>query len=263
MESEACSAPAIPARVLLTRPQGRNEALADALRGAGLKVLVAPALTLEQLDTPRPLPRTGDLCIFVSGQAVTAYFSDPAARWPGGAWAAAVGQATAQALRTHVPVDRILAPGAADSPDSESLFRVIQARAIPAATAHVLRATRGRDWLANQLRQCGWQVHCHALYRRSPAVWDRPTCEYLCLGDDPRILLLTSLDALTAIENSLQGCRLSWPAELKLVALHERIARRLQCIYADQPDSILHVGLSGPQEAALFQAIVAASRQPS
>ncbi|WP_322994892.1 uroporphyrinogen-III synthase [Castellaniella sp.] len=251
------------AQVVLTRPAGRNESLALALRQAGLSVLVAPALKIDWLDTPRPVPRAGDLHIFVSGQAVAAFFSGLTFPWPTGAWACAVGQATAQALQDYVPADCILAPAADAAPDSESLLAIIMALDLQPAQAHILRAGEGRDWLAAQLRQLGWQVHCHALYARHPCVWDEATCRQLCADDGLRILLLTSLDALAAIDASLRQHRLRWPSCLQAVTLHARIARRLQYLYADQPDHALRIALSPPQETALFQAIVAASRQPS
>lgn len=250
------------AQVLLTRPQGRNDTLAQALRQAGLSVIEAPALAIEWLDTPRPAAGAGDLLIFVSGQAVAAYFSTQSTSWPPDAWAGAVGSATARALQAYVPLDRILSPADGLPPDSESLLAVIQARALHPRQAHILRATQGRDWLADHLRLSGWQVACHALYRRRPCVWDPSVCARLA-APEPLVLLLTSLEALAAIETSLRACHLTWPPALHVVTLHERIARRLQYLYADQPDGMLHVTLSSPDEAALFQAIVTASRQLS
>lgn len=248
------------AQVLLTRPQGRNEALAQALRDTGLTVMVAPALAVEWLDTPRPPACPGDLFIFVSRQAVDAYFSAQPVPWPPGAWAGAVGATTAQALQAHVPPARILAPADGLPPDSESLLATIQAQALPVGRVRILRAEHGRDWLADQLRQLGWQVDIHALYRRDPCVWNAVACARLA-SPEPLVLLLTSLEALSAIESSLEARRLDWPPVLHAVTLHERIARRLQYRYADRPDGVLHVTLSSPDGAALFQAIVAASRQ--
>lgn len=252
--------PTAACRVILTRPQGRNGGLADLVRRAGLAVIEAPALEIEPLDTPRPNPRAGDLLVFVSGQAVDAYFSGRRMSWPDGARACAVGTATARALEAHVPDDCILAPEAGQPPDSESLLAAIDGLGLKPARAHILRATQGRDWLAGQLRQRGWDVACHALYRRSPRIWDRPACLALA-GEGPVVLLVTSLEALDAIETSLRAQGLIWPRRLRIVTLHERIGRRLQCLYADRPDGVLHVTLSSPDEAALFQAIVAASRQ--
>ncbi len=247
------------APVVLTRPAGRNASLACALRAAGLTVVEAPALSIERLDAAAPRLLAGDLCVFVSRQAVDACFDGRAAPWPAGVRAAAVGAATARALRVHVPPDAILAPGADATPDSESLLAVIEAARLAPGRAHILRAQRGRDWLARQLRARGWRVACHALYRRDPVTWDHATCAVLA-GQDACTLLLTSPEAVDAVDDSLRRQGMDWPAALKVVTLHERIARRLQCIYADRPAGALTVRLSAPDEAALFQAILASAR---
>jgi len=247
------------APVVLTRPAGRNDALARALRAAGLTVIEAPALAIERLDAIVPQFQPGDLCVFVSRQSVDAYFgSRAAAPWPDGAWASAVGSATACALRAHVPQDRILAPATDVPPDSESLLAVIEAACLVPGRAHIFRAQRGRDWLARQLQARGWKVECHALYRRSPVVWDRAACSALAESASCT-LLLTSLEAVDAVADSLRRQGMDWPPVLRVITLHERIARRLQCIYAERPAGALSVHLSAPDEAALFQAILASA----
>lgn len=246
--------------VLLTRPAGRNEALAARLRAAGLDVTLAPALAIRHLPTARPQPSGGHLYLFVSRQAVEAYFSAVRAQWPADAWAAAVGAATAQALRAFVPPDRVLVPAEDETPDSESLLAIIDARALAPGEAHILRARQGRDWLADQLRSRGWAVTCHALYERVAALLPGAVCETLAMPTGGIVLLATSLEALDAIDGSLRHYRLEWPARLELVTLHARIARRLQCWYADRPPDALHTTLSAPDDAALFQTILAASR---
>ncbi|MHA3902677.1 uroporphyrinogen-III synthase [Castellaniella sp. WN] len=248
------------APVVLTRPAGRNESLARALRAVGVAVIEAPALAIERLDTAVPSFQAGDLCVFVSRQAVDACFDGRAAApWPDGVRAAAVGAATARALRAHVPEDRILAPAAGTPPDSESLLAVIEAARLAPGRVHILRAQRGRDWLARQLQARGWRVECHALYRRGPVAWDRATCAVLA-GPGACTLLLTSPEAVDAVADSLRRQDMDWPPVLRVVTLHERIARRLQCIYADRPAGALTVRLSAPDEAALFQAILASAR---
>jgi uroporphyrinogen-III synthase len=248
------------APVVLTRPAGRNESLARALRAAGATVIEAPALAIERLDVEAPQLAAGDLCVFVSRQAVDACFAGRAgAPWPDGVRAAAVGAATARALRAHVPGHLVLAPAAGAPPDSEALLAAIEAARLAPGRAHILRAQRGRDWLARQLRARGWAVECHALYRRSPVAWDRATCAALAQSA-ACTLLLTSPEAVDAVSDSLRLQGLDWPPALRLVTLHERIARRLQCIYADRPAGALTVRISAPDEAALFQAILASAR---
>jgi uroporphyrinogen-III synthase len=90
-------------------------------------------------------------------------------------------------------------------------------------------------------------------------LWTADVCRVLA---DPAgcIVLLTSLEAVDAVAGSLRLHGLDWPATLEVVTLHERIARRLQCLYADRPEGALTVRLSAPDEAALFQAILASAR---
>lgn len=250
---------AAAAPVILTRPAGRNASLARALRDADLDVIEAPALAIDRLDTPMPALRAGDLCVFVSRQAVEACFSRHEGAWPAGVRAAAVGAATAQALCAHVPAEWILAPAAGATPDSESLLAVIESAALPPGRAHILRAQHGRDWLAGQLQGRGWTVACHALYRRSPVCWDLAVCEVLA-GSSGCTLLLTSPEAVDAVADSLRQHHLDWPPVLRVVTLHERIVRRLQYHYAERSAAGLSVRLSAPDEAALFQAILASAR---
>ncbi|HEX7388366.1 MAG TPA: uroporphyrinogen-III synthase [Castellaniella sp.] len=233
--------------------------MASRLIEAGLSVYEAPALSIHVLPTPRPLPEPGNLYLFVSRQAVDAYFSVARADWPCEAWAAAVGGATRDALRAHVPDAQILAPSMHAASDSEALLSVIQAQELAPAQAHILRAQRGRDWMAEQLRLRGWHVTCHALYERTAVVMDFSACRVL--AQDPQcILLVTSLEALDAIDASLRHHGLRWPDALRAVTLHARMERQLQCQYADKPAGALQVKLSAADDVSLFHAILNASR---
>src|SRR5690606_25886290 len=103
--------------VMLTRPAGRNESLARALRAAGLAVIGAPAPGVVRLGAAVPALPAGGLCVFVRRPGVEAFFSgSPAASWPAAVHAAAVGAATARALRAHVPADWILSPADGQPP---------------------------------------------------------------------------------------------------------------------------------------------------
>lgn len=252
---------AVVGTVFLTRPAGRNEALARRLRDAGVPVREAPALAIRFLDTQRPPAAAGDLHLFVSRQAVEAYFAAVSSPWPAGAWAGAVGPATAGALGLHVPAGQVLVPAGDRAPDSESLLATIDARQLLPATAHVLRAQQGRNWMAEQLRLRGWRVCEHALYERSPVRWDVGTCQELAGGDD-RVLLVTSQEAADAIESSLRFHAVAWPGRLRAVTLHTRISRRLQCWYADRPADALCVTVSVADDAALYDALLSAARLP-
>ncbi|MFA5664974.1 uroporphyrinogen-III synthase [Castellaniella sp.] len=245
--------------ILLTRPAERNQGLARRLLAEGCDVLDAPALRIDTVSGACPYPGPGDLFVFVSRHAVEAYF-DQHAQWPAQAWAAAVGAATAQALRERVPASRVLAPGPGCAPDSEHLLEILLQRLPDPQQARILRAQQGRDWLATRLAAHGWTVSCHAVYRRVPVLWDATVTRRLAWGH-PLVLLLTSLEALDAIDRSLAFHGVSWPGSgLAAVTLHERIVRRLQCRCEEAGAAPPIVQISAPDESSLFRAILAAAQ---
>lgn len=243
--------------VILTRPRERNQHLAAALRAAGIAVIEAPTLCIAPLDSDFPEPQRGDLCVFVSRNAVDAYFRRYAC-WRTGAWAAAVGQATAQALLEHVPSADLLHPPHGAPPDSEHLLPALLARLSLGGGVHIYRAQQGRDWLADQLRERGGRVTCHAVYQRVPVLWPAAPAIRLSQGR-PLVLLLTSLEGLDGIARSLQCHGLTWPVGgLSVVTLHERMARRLQYWCKDVPADRLAITYSAPDDCSLFRAILTA-----
>lgn len=257
------SSPGVPLAVL-TRPAGRNERIAQQLQDQGLAVMVAPALALQPLEGPVPAPDDFQLLVFVSRQAVRHYFAHWGGSWPDGTWAAAVGQATAGALCDWVPTAQILAPSAQTTQDSEALMALIRQQGIAPGRALVLRGDRGREWLSTQLGHDGWVVERRALYRRDPVLWTRAQCLDAAAAQ-PCVLLLSSLDGLRAIAASFQFHHLPWPEALQVVAIHQRIGRQLQYVLdaatpACASRSLPGVNYCSPDEQAIFQAILAASR---
>ncbi|HUH40909.1 MAG TPA: uroporphyrinogen-III synthase [Castellaniella sp.] len=249
---------------ILTRPAGRNERIAQQLQDQGLAVMLAPALALQPLDGPMSAPDDFQLVIFVSRQAVQQYFAHWDGRWPDGTWAAAVGQATAGALRDWVPAGQILAPSARTTQDSEALMALIRQQSIRPGRVLILRGDRGREWLSTQLGNEGWSVERRALYRRDPVLWTRAQC-LAAAAARPCVLLLSSLDGLRAIAASFQFHDLPWPEVLQVVAIHERIGRQLQYVLdaatpARVSRSLPGVNYCAPDEQAIFQAILTASR---
>lgn len=66
---------AMPPLAVLTRPSGRNEALAARLRAHGWEACVLPALEILPLDCLEglPMPEDYDMVVFVSGNAARLY----------------------------------------------------------------------------------------------------------------------------------------------------------------------------------------------
>lgn len=263
------------ALVLLTRPQGRNEPLVQRLAQKGLESLVLPVLDIvpvsATLNTP-PLPQDYDLVVFVSGNAVKCYFQQldqagamPAA-WPGHTRVAGVGAATAKAaLDTgFIPAQCILAPNEAETQDSESLWKHLQAFSGTLGRALIVRGQEGREWLGLRLEQAGVEVVRHTSYERRPREWPAPLVQHLRDGLDsgrPVICLLTSAHGVKAfIDNAARYKLLPDCPGFYYVVIHPRIAARLQSSLESRSSSgkvgALAVTLCPPGEDAIVQAVV-------
>lgn len=255
---------------VLTRPAGRNEALAARLSAAGWQALTLPALVLEPLDHAGPTPAPGDfdLVVFVSGNAARLYLAqaDLPAGWPAGTLAATVGPASAQALHEAPqfgPRGRVVHPPA-DAPthDSEALWQLLSSRALP-RRALLVRGEAGRDWLAERLVEAGVDVHSHALYRRRPAAWPQDSMERLRrMAEDapaqPPVWLLTSIAGIDAAAAAARAAGLfDWWARSRFVVTHPRQGEHLLAIARSAGQTPM-VKISIPADDAIFQAIATA-----
>jgi uroporphyrinogen-III synthase len=169
----AAAGPLHDTRVLITRPREQSDALAAAVRAAGGEPLLLPAIDIEAVPleptlaaiTVAPAHPRVELVIFISGNAVR--FGTPVLTHERlrGARVAAIGEATAQALRAAgIAVDIVPERGFT----SEDLLAHPALNAPQRALRSVLivRGEGGRDLLAETLRARGAQVALLDVYRR-------------------------------------------------------------------------------------------------
>ena len=212
------------ALAILTRPQGRNDALAARLERHGMGALVLPALQLIPGEVgAMPSPDGFDLVLFVSGYAAQCYFqAQAAAAWPAGTLAAAVGASTLQAIAHwgKVPATALFGPPDDSLQDSEALWQSLQDAGIRPQRVLIVRGSTGRDWLGQRLQQDGAQVTWLAAYRRDPAVWT--ASQGRALADAVRqhaaSLLLMVFGTATLLGNFAGGrwaASLGWPVALR------------------------------------------------
>jgi uroporphyrinogen-III synthase len=261
--------------VVLTRPAGRNEGLAQKLALVGLPSLVMPALEIQAIAVANPPgPEAFDLVVFVSGQAVQSYMQvwlrSPEACWPARTLAACVGPSTARALfacGVCAPPD-VVYPAAGSGNDSEALWRVLQPRLSGVHRALLVRGAGGRDWLARQLVAAGVDAHSLELYRRLPV---RPSQSQLeaCARElqrpcRPAIVLVTSTQSLDAMADQMHQAGLLEPwLRSRFLAIHPRIAEQLHSVYsAAGMAGAPMVKLCSPNDDAIYQAIVAMASFP-
>jgi uroporphyrinogen-III synthase len=181
--------------ILVTRPAGQGEHLADLLRAAGAEPFLFPTLAIEPVPPSAHAavllrhPGAFGWAVFVSVNAVVHGLPLilAAGAWPPRLRAAAVGASTAAALRAR-GVREVLAPPAGG--DSESLLALAPMQQVSGERVLVIRGAGGRELLADTLRARGAQVEYVECYRRvRPAADPEPLRIRLRLGE---------LDAVTA-----------------------------------------------------------------
>lgn len=157
--------------VLVTRPVGQAQELADHVRGLGGEPLLFPGIEIEAVadhDMAAGLAQVEqyDYAIFVSPNAARISMSCAArlGQLPSRVRLAAVGPGTAAAL-AQAGCAGVLAPK--DGSDSEALFRVLESEALPNRRFLIVRGQGGREWLAEKLRDKGVQVDYLECYRRA------------------------------------------------------------------------------------------------
>lgn len=271
--AKASAAAETPRVAILTRPEGRNEALAGCLLGAGWTPCILPALEIQALPAVAggpPRPSDYDMVVFVSGNAARRYLdqwaqADGLVSWPAGVIAATVGPASAQALRESACFGAnttvLHPPESAPSHDSEALWEVL--RALPQLPARVLlvRGTQGRDWLGDKLEAYGVAVTRHAAYLRRPASWDADqlaSLRHWAGAGVPATWLITSGEGADAVRAGLDAAGLAdWWAQCRFVLTHPSLERRVPraCHEGGVPPM---VKICLPNDESIFQAFVAA-----
>lgn len=262
-----------PRIAILTRPAGRNEALAGRLRAAGWQACILPALEIHPLSVAAedlPRPSAYDLVVFVSGNAARQYLdqlarADGAADWPPAVSVATVGPASAQSLRETgrfgVNTTVLHPDESAPSHDSEALWRVLEALPQLPARVLVVRGTQGRDWLGDKLQAHGARVTRHAAYRRQPAGWTPEQLGALRRWADAGVTatwLVTSGEGADAICGQLNAAGLAgWWRRCRFVVTHPSLAARLPSPGHGASERPM-VKICVPNDESIFQAFVAA-----
>jgi uroporphyrinogen-III synthase len=121
-------------RVVVTRAEGQAAGLTAAFAAAGASIEALPLLAVVPPDDPAPLARAAaelalfDWVVFTSANAVRALLPLAADSWPPRLRAAAVGAATAAALRSHGIEPALVAAPAPGAPGAAGLLAALVPR---------------------------------------------------------------------------------------------------------------------------------------
>lgn len=239
-------------RVVITRPSGQAEHLAQLVREAGGEPLCIPAIEIQPLADTAAFRAVAerldsfDLAIFVSRNAVRSALALLEGRpWPSGLKVATVGQGSREELEAR-GFAGVIAPAAQS--DSEALLALPELALVGGRRIVIFRGDGGRALLGEELRRRGASVEYAACYRR---VRPEP-------GELPR-LWQGGVDAVTVssaegLENFLQmlGAEAARRlASIPLVVPHARVAEHAA------RRGLARVLLAGPRDAQMLAALVA------
>lgn len=213
--------------VLITRPAGQGDSLAEAVQRLGAQPLLFPAFEIEPAGKRaqggfaplRQLSRY-DLIIFVSVNAVRyalAYLKPLRLTLPPVLPVAAVGAGTARELTRELRRD-VLHPSSGTG--SEALLEMPALAGIKGRRVLIVRGEGGREFLADGLRARGAQVDYAEIYRRTPP----KTPLQLTPGPQPWVVLVSSEEALANLKGAATAESLPQLLAATLIVSSERLA---------------------------------------
>lgn len=161
--------------LIITRPVAQAHAFAERMRVAGREVEIFPLLEIQPLDDNSEVARVVanlnrfSMVAFVSPNAISVFFQHIKV-WPKAIPIAVVGEGSRKALEAfglNRDTATIISPGNLMKTDSETLLDEIDCDSLAGKTVLIVRATSGREFLADALRSKAIAVEQLAVYRRT------------------------------------------------------------------------------------------------
>ncbi len=244
--------------VVLTRPAGQAQDLAQALAAHALDTFEFPLIKLQAL-APEAALQTAfasleryALVVFVSPNAIEHAFKHIHKPWPKAVPIGVLGPGSMRALASqHIaaPAHRVIAPAAtfdttlqqqAPRYDSEALADMLDQTlglsSLKGKHVLIVRGNDGRPWLANCLRSHGAIVDMVTAYQRlvptpTPRQWMRVR---ELLTSVPHAWLITSSESarnlLTLAQTHLDASQQVLLKQARLVVTHARIAESARAL---------------------------------
>jgi len=209
-------------KVLLTRPEGRNLQMQQALAQRGVAFMVTPLLCVEGIavspETSTAARAAGKL-IFISTTAVDYAAELFGSNWPKADYFA-VGEATATALaRKGVEAKS----SADDCQQTEGLLQLVDFEDVAGSKICIVRGEGGRETLAETLVARGAKVQYLEVYRRGcPQLDPLATVRaWQAFGIDT--LLLTSGEVLDNVLNLVPKECFAWLSSCHIIVPSSRV----------------------------------------
>ena len=240
--------------IVVTRPRHAAEPLAAQLMREGARVFVFPSLAVEAIEpsaaaqaTLTRLPQA-DMAIFVSANAVErglALVSRNGA-WPVGVRVAAIGEATAEALRNSGFASVISPP---ERHDSDALLEHAELQVVEGLHIIVFRGVGGRERLREGLQARGARVEYLECYRRLRPQADPAPLLQAWQRDEIQAVSVLSAETLENFVALAGADAAPFLAGATLVVPHPAVGRH------PDADRFARVVVAGTGAAALAEAL--------
>jgi uroporphyrinogen-III synthase len=251
--------PLAGASVVVTRPAATAVALKRRIRALGGKPLSLPGLVLRAIadDTAATTglrqTQNADVVVFVSPTAVKFAFALRTLRFGRHTLVAAVGAATAQALRRK-GLRNVVFPQ--DRQDSEGLLALPALQKLRGRQIVVIGAAGGRELLADTLRARRARVREIHVYRRVAPRYDARQLAALEAAPAPLLTLLSSAEALANLRAQLPLSLFARLAGGELIVSSDRLAELARrSLFAN-----VHIAVSPSPQHLLAAAVSALAR---
>ncbi len=216
-------------RIVVTRPAGQAETLAELIRAEGGTPVVFPVIEIRDLDDIKPLVALidrlddFDLAIFISANAVSKAMNLVQARraWPGHVRVATIGKGSEKALRRFGHADIVAPTGRFDS---EALLELPPLADMAGKRVVVFRGDGGRELLADTLAARGAAVEYAECYRRMRPDADVAPLLKLWARSELDGVTVTSSEGLHNLYDMVGKLGQQWLRRTPVFVPHARIA---------------------------------------
>lgn len=231
------------AGIVIARAEGRGESLRDRLLAVGAEVLLFPVIAIRAVPESVLPAAVPDWLIFTSVPAVEHGLEICRRRISGDTRIAAIGEATAQALRDAGAVVHAVP----ERQESEGLLDLPEFQAVQEADCWIIKGAGGRELLAGALAARGARITLVDVYERGlPQTSMEPLLEWW-RGGRVNALVVSSRSSLINLHAMLndEGRRflgetqLVMPTERMLKLAHELHIRPAPLIATDISDQAL------------------------
>jgi len=241
-------------RIVVTRPAGQAETLANLIRAAGGAPIVFPVIEIRDVADVKPLAALidrldeFDFAVFISANAVAKAMNLVQSRraWPNRVRVATIGKGSEKALKRFGFADIVAPTGRFDS---EALLELAPLAKVAGKRIVIFRGDGGRELLGDTLVARGANVEYAECYRRMRPDADVAPLLKLWARGELDAVTVTSSEGLHNLYDMVGKLGQQWLRRTPTFAPHARIAANARALGLER------VVETGPGDEGLIEGL--------